>query len=51
MSAIEVIYNCQENKSGKVRLEMTVTSDQCDPFTIYWWKECKMKSIITFVTI
>jgi hypothetical protein len=46
MSAIEVVYNCIDNKSGNVKLEMTVTSDQCNPFTIYMWKECIKKSII-----
>jgi len=45
MSKVEVVYNCHQNNSGKVRMEMTITTDQCDPFTIYWWKECNIKSI------
>jgi hypothetical protein len=45
MTAIEVIYNCKENKEGKIKISMTVTSDTCNPFTINWIKECKPKGI------
>lgn len=42
MSTIEVIYNCKD-KVGIARMTMTITSEYCDPFTIYWDKECTKK--------
>jgi hypothetical protein len=44
MSEIEVKYSCIHGKNGKVKVSMIVTSDQCDPFTIYWYKECNSTS-------
>jgi hypothetical protein len=41
MNQIEVLFTCKENKTGKIKVSMMVTSDQCSPFTIHWNKECK----------
>jgi len=43
MNEIEVTFTCLENKTGRVKVSMLVTSDQCDPFTISWIKECKLE--------
>jgi hypothetical protein len=43
MSSVEVIYNCKGEKDTIVKISMTVTTSDCDPFTIAWQKQCKAK--------
>ena len=45
MSSIEVIHNCKD-KEASAKISMTVTSNNCNPYTIYWEKQCKLKSSI-----
>ena len=49
MSSIEVIHNCKD-KEAPVKISMTVTSNNCNPFTIYWEKQCKKKCNINLLS-
>jgi hypothetical protein len=44
LSEIEVKYSCIQGKSSRVKVSMSVTSDQCDPFTIHWFKQCNLET-------
>jgi hypothetical protein len=48
---MEIIYNCKENKEGRVKMSMTIVSDTCNPFTVNWIKECKPKGINFIIII
>ena len=51
MTGIEVKYKCVANKSGRVKVSMLVTSDQCDPFTIFWYKSCQVEASLPSVNV
>jgi hypothetical protein len=37
-SSLEVKYNCKSDGTAKIAL--TVSSENCDPFTVHWSKVC-----------
>jgi hypothetical protein len=42
-STIEIVYNCDQNKMGAVKITLHLTPDNCKPFKLAWKKICKEK--------
>jgi hypothetical protein len=49
LTTIEIIYNCKAN-SGNAKMKFSVTADNCNPFDVYWIKNCKEKGIYKLIS-